>query len=109
MVKLPPMNHHGIEVDREQLAELCRRYQIRRLSFFGSILRDDFQPDSDVDVLVEFEPGYSTGLFGLANLEKELSSLFGGRKVDLILQNAINRWIRRQVLSEAEVQYVQEG
>ena len=103
------MNRCGIEIDQEKLAEICRRHRIRKLSLFGSVLRDDFHPDSDVDVLVDFEPGYTTGLFGLANLEKELSSLLGGRKVDLILENAVNRWIRRQVLSEAEVRYVQEG
>jgi hypothetical protein len=99
----------NISFSRDELADFCRRHHLLKLSFFGSVLRDDFRPDSDVDVLVEFEPGYSTGLFGLVRMEEELSKLFQGHKVDLVPRDAINRWIRKQVLAEAEVQHVKEG
>ncbi|MBI2536020.1 MAG: nucleotidyltransferase domain-containing protein [Gemmatimonadetes bacterium] len=90
--------------DRAKLAELCRRHRIRRLSLFGSVLRDDFGPDSDVDVLVEFEPGHTPGL-AIVDVEDELSALFGGRRVDLVTEKSLHRLIRRQVLSSALVQY----
>lgn len=90
--------------DRAKLAELCRRRRIRRLALFGSVLRDDFGPDSDVDVLVEFEPGHTPGL-GLADIEDELSALFGGHRVDLVTEKSLHRLIRNQVLSSAQVQY----
>jgi len=73
----------SITVDRRSLAEFCRKHHIRRLALFGSALRDDFGPESDVDVLVEFESSHTPGLFGIARLERELSALFGGRKVNL--------------------------
>ena len=88
---------------REKLAELCRQNHIRRLALFGSVLRDDFQPDSDVDVLVEFEPGTRIGL-RFFELEQELSELFG-RKVDLNTPGFLGRRIREHALAEAEVQY----
>jgi uncharacterized protein len=72
---------HGIELPEHQITDFCRRHHIRRFALFGSILRDDFRPDSDIDVLVEFEPGHTPGLSFFA-LEAELSQLFG-RKVDL--------------------------
>lgn len=72
-----------VTVNPEEIAAFCRRHHIRRLSFFGSVLRDDFRLDSDVDVLVEFEPGKGPGFFRLAAMEEELSPLLGGRKVDL--------------------------
>ncbi len=93
-----------IAIDREGLAEFCRRNHIRRLALFGSVLRDDFRPDSDVDVLVEFEPGHVPGLrfFGL---ERELSEILG-RKVDLNTPGFLSPYFRGRVLAEAEVQYV---
>jgi len=94
-----------ITVDRKRLAEFCREHHIRRLALFGSALRGDFGPDSDVDVLVEFEPGHTPGLFGIARLERELSALFGGRKVDLRTPEDLSRYFREDVLREAEVQY----
>jgi predicted nucleotidyltransferase len=72
-----------ITVNPEEIADFCRRHHIRRLSFFGSVLRDDFRADSDVDVLVEFEPGKGPGFLRLARMEEDLSPLLGGRKVDL--------------------------
>ena len=72
-----------IPVPREQIAAVCLRYHIRTLALFGSVLREDFSSNSDVDVLVEFEPGRTPGFFALARIARELSPLFGGREVDL--------------------------
>jgi predicted nucleotidyltransferase len=93
-----------IRIDRERLAEFCRRNHIRKLALFGSILRDDFRPESDVDVLVEFEPGHVPGLRFFA-LEQELSRLLR-RRVDLNTPNFISPYFRGRVLADAEVQYV---
>ncbi len=98
------MTYHGIEMLREKLAEFCRKNHIRRLSIFGSILRDDFGPESDVDFLVEFEPGRTPGLFGIAGMEIELSAMIG-RKADLRTAGDLSRYFRDEVLGEAEVQY----
>lgn len=91
--------------DQERLAELCRRHRIRKLALFGSILRDDFGPESDVDVLVDFEPGHVPGLFGLHRIEREISALFGDRRVDLLTFRSLNPHLRDRILSAAEVQY----
>ena len=91
-------------IPKTQLAEFCRRNHIRSLSLFGSVLRDDFGPQSDIDVLVEFEPGHVPGL-RLIRLQDELSGLFGGRRVDLVTPKFLNRRIRDEVLRSAEVQY----
>ncbi|MEW6073714.1 MAG: nucleotidyltransferase family protein [Planctomycetota bacterium] len=98
------MGYHGIEIPKEMLADLCRRHRIRRLALFGSILRDDFGPESDVDVLVEFEPQARVGLIRLAGIELELSDLFG-RKVDLNTPGFLSPTYRGRVLAEAQVQY----
>jgi len=78
----PPIMTAKIQISRDLLDGFCRRRQIRKLSLFGSVLRDDFGPQSDVDVLVEFEPGATVGYFELADMEAELSELLG-RKVDI--------------------------
>lgn len=93
-----------IEVDRERLAEFCRRHRIKRLAFFGSVLRDDFHPDSDVDVLVEYEPGAVVGLIAMAGQEIELSRILG-RKADLRTPRELSRYFREKVVADAEVQY----
>jgi len=93
-----------ITLDRERLADFCRTNRILRLALFGSVLRNDFRVDSDVDVLVEFEPGVRIGLIGLAQLELDLSELIG-RTVDLNTPGGIHRRFRDQVLAEAEVVY----
>jgi predicted nucleotidyltransferase len=98
------MTYHNIEMPKEWLAEFCRRNHIRRLSLFGSILRDDFGPESDVDFLVEFEPGKTPGLFGIAGMEIELSEIIG-RKADLRTAEDLSRYFRDKVLKEAELQY----
>lgn len=94
-----------IDVDAEGLAAFCRRAGIRRLSFFGSVLREDFGPASDIDVLVEFEPGRAPGLFGVASMERELSALLGGRRVDLRTPRDLSRYFREEVAAHAFVQY----
>ncbi len=92
---------------KEQIAEFCRVHHIRRLAVFGSTLRSDFNETSDIDILVEFEPGHTPGLFGMARLERELSRLLGGRKVDLRTPEDLSRYFREEVLKEAQVQYAQ--
>jgi len=99
------VNYHGIEIPTQEVAQSCRRNYVRRLSLFGSILRDDFGPQSDVDMLVEFEPGHVPGLLRMAGLENELSTLLG-RKVDLRTPAELSRYFREDVLREAEPQYV---
>jgi hypothetical protein len=93
-----------IEVAKEGIAAFCRRHHIRRLAFFGSVLRDDFAPESDVDVLVEFERGARVGLITLAGMEIELTRLLG-RKAQMHTVKGLNPQFRDQVLEQAEVQY----
>ncbi len=95
----------NIVVPEDKIAEFCRRNHIHRLYLFGSALRDDFRPDSDVDVLVEFEPGHVPGFFRLFDMETELSALFGGRKVDLRTPQDLSRYFRDDVLATAELHY----
>jgi uncharacterized protein len=93
-----------IGIPREAIAAFCRRHHIRKLAFFGSVLREDFSPSSDVDVLVEFEPGHVPGL-EFFSMEDELSALLG-RKVDLNTPGFLSPSFRQQALAEAEVHYV---
>lgn len=98
------MSRARIDIPNDKIAEFCRRNRIRRLALFGSVLRDDFRPDSDVDVLVEFEPDARVGLLTLAGMEIELGELLG-RKVDLNTPGFLSRYFRDEVLAEAEVRY----
>jgi len=93
-----------IEIPRERIAAFCRTHHIRKLSFFGSVISEHFTQDSDVDVLVEFEPGQVVGLIRLAGMEFELSEIIG-RKVDLRTPADLSRYFREEVLSSAEIQY----
>ena len=93
-----------LTIDRQAVAAFCRRHHVRRLALFGSVLRDDFTPESDVDVLVEFEPGLVPGL-RFFSMEEELSTILG-RKVDLNTPGFLSRYFRDRVLAEAETQYV---
>ena len=93
-----------VSIPTKKLANLCKRYHIRKLAFFGSVLRDDFSPNSDVDVLVEFEEGYIPGL-GFIDIQDDLSKLLGGREVDLVTPKFLNHRIRDRVLNEARVAY----
>ena len=95
-----------IAIDHERIAEFCRRHHIQRLRLFGSVLRDDFRPDSDVDVLVEFESGHAPG-WEVIDIEDELGQLLGGRKVDMVNPKFLNRRLRDRILDDAQVQYEQ--
>lgn len=94
----------NIQFDKEELAELCQRWKVKRLAFFGSVLRDDFGPDSDSDVLYEFLPEARIG-WEIVTFEEELTELFGGRKADLVPFKYISRFIRKRVLREAKLAY----
>jgi predicted nucleotidyltransferase len=94
---------HRFDVPKDSLARFCRKHHIRKLSLFGSVLRNDFRPDSDVDVLVEFEPGHVPG-FAIIEIENELSQLVG-RKVDLRTPGDLSRYFRDRVVREARVEY----
>lgn len=95
-------------IAKDRIADFCRRHYIRRLAIFGSALRDDFGPESDVDILVDFVPGHTPGFFGLFDMEEELSALLGGRKVDMRTPQDLSRYFRQEVIAKAEVQYVKE-
>lgn len=99
------MTRSRIALPDDALSEYCRRHHIRRLAFFGSVLRDDFGPESDVDVLVEFELGHCVGLITFARMENELSDLVG-RKVDLTTPAGLSPYFRDEALAEAETHYV---
>lgn len=99
MITLP------IELPIEQITEFCQRNPIQKLSLFGSILRDDFKPESDVDMLVEFIPDNGVGYFGLIEMEAELTEMIG-RKVDLRTPQELSRYFRQKVLDSAQVVYV---
>jgi predicted nucleotidyltransferase len=96
-----------IAVSPDELADFCRCHHIRKLSFFGSVLRKDFGPESDVDVLVEFEPGHVPGFIRLFEIEQEFSSLIGGARPDFVTFKSLNHRIQDRVLAEAEVQYAE--
>ena len=94
-----------LPLDQEALVELCRRRGIRRLSLFGSVLKGADRPDSDIDLLVEFEPGATPGLMGMVEIETELSNLLGGRRVDLRTAEDLSRYFRDAVVRTAAVQF----
>ena len=99
------MYSEDIQIPKERLAQFCERHRIRKLSFFGSVLRNDFTSVSDLDVLVEFEPDARVGLIRLAQIEDELGRLLG-RRVDLNTPAFLSPYFRDQVLNEAETLYV---
>ena len=96
-----------VSIPKIELAAFCRAHDILRLAIFGSALRNDFGPSSDIDILIEFAPGRTPGLLDMAGMEIELSALFGGHKVDLRTAEDLNRYFRQEVIDMAEVQYVQ--
>jgi uncharacterized protein len=93
-----------ISVDQAQIAEFCRRHHIRKFAFFGSVLRDDFRPDSDVDVLIEFEPDHVPGLIQLMTMQLEFSDMIG-RDADFRAPGDLHRSFRDVVIAESEVLY----
>jgi predicted nucleotidyltransferase len=99
--------HANISIPKQELVEFCRKHTIRKLAFYGSVLRDDFSPESDVDVLVEFQPGRTYGL-SIIDIEQELAALLGGRhKVDMVSEKFLNPRLRERILGTAEVQYAE--
>ena len=94
------------DIPREKIKVFCQKYHIRKLSVFGSALRDDFGSGSDIDILVEFYPDHTPGLIRLAGIEIELSDILG-RKVDLRTPQDLSRYFRQEVMDSAEVQYVE--
>ena len=94
----------GIELPSAKIIEFCQRHHIRRLSLFGSVLREDFGPSSDIDFLVEFEPGHTPGLFGITGMEIDLTALLG-RKADLRTAEELSRYFRQEVLDTAKILY----
>ena len=92
------------QIDSSSLVELCRRYGVKQLSLFGSAVRGEMRPESDVDIMVEFEPGVRTGLIKFESLAGELESL-AGRRVDLVTKGGLKPWVRSQVLKDARVVY----
>ena len=98
------MSGSHIHIPERDLADFCRRNRIAKLSLFGSVLREDFRPDSDVDVLVEFEPDATVGFIDLAAMEIELSALIG-RKADIRTPAELSRYFRQEVVESAELQY----
>jgi predicted nucleotidyltransferase len=103
VVPQPPIS--SIFIPDKAIAQFCQRNHIRKLSLFGSVLRDDFTPQSDVDVLVEFEPGYAPGFLGLSRLQRELTELIG-HQVDLRTPNSLSQYFRADVEAAAIPIYV---
>ena len=101
----PAMTYHGLEIPQDKIAEFCRKHHIKKLALFGSVLRDDFRPESDVDVLVEFEQGHTPGL-AFFSMQEELAEILG-KKVDLNTPQCLSKYYRDEVLTEAEVQFDQ--
>jgi predicted nucleotidyltransferase len=97
------VTNYGLDIPPDRIAEFCRRHRIRRLALFGSVLRDDFRPASDVDVLVEFEPGETQG-FGFIGVQDELPEILG-RSVDLNTPQCLSRCFVDEVLEQARVLY----
>ena len=97
----------NIQLPREKIADFCKRNRIRKLSLFGSALRGELRENSDIDLLVEFQPGPVPSLIDLARMERELSTLLDGRKVDLRTPQELSRYFRQEVLFSASVQYAE--
>ena len=96
---------HGIKIPQKKIKRYCQNNHIKKLALFGSILRDDFHPGSDIDLLVEFEEGHTPGFFDLDRMEDQLSKFFNGKKIDLRTPNDLSRYFREKVISNAEVLY----
>lgn len=94
-----------VEIPQKGLTEFCRRHHIKKLAFFGSVLTEKFNQDSDIDVLVEFEPDHVPGLITLAGMELELSEILGGCKVDINTQEMLSHYYRDKAVAESKVAY----
>ncbi len=100
------MSKAHIDLPRKKIAQFCERHHIRKLSLFGSVLRNDFRSDSDIDLLVEFDPDHIPGLIRLAGMEIELTEIMG-RKADVRTAQDLSHYFRQEVLNSAEVQYAE--
>ena len=98
-----------ISTQKDRIVDFCKKHHIQLLAIFGSSLRNDFGPESDIDILVEFVPGRTPGFFKLFEMEDELSTLFSVRKVDLRTPQDLSRYFRDKVVKDAEVQYVRSS
>ena len=96
-----------VPVPKKAIADFCQRHHIRRFAFFGSVLRADFGPRSDIDVLVEFEPGKGPSLLTVARIERELSDVLGGYRVDLRTPQELSRYFRDEVVQSSLIAYEQ--
>ena len=99
--------HPSLNLDEAIVARFCQTHHIRRLALFGSQLKGTARPDSDIDLLVEFDPAHTPGLIGVAAMEIELSELLGGRKIDLRTPEDLSRYFRDEIVQTAQVQYAQ--
>lgn len=101
------MLHTQIAIPEKEVAAFCQRYPIRKLSLFGSVLREDFNSSSDIDILIEFESNAGIGYFELVQMQSELGEIFG-RSIDLLTPAALSRYFRKHVLDTAQVIYAKE-
>lgn len=97
--------HPSFNIDARTVQKFCESHQIRKLALFGSQAKGTANPESDVDLLVDFEPDNVPGLMGIASMEEELSALLGGKKVDLRTSNDLSHYFRDEVLKSAQIQY----
>ena len=105
---MPAARELAIPIPHEDVAAFCRKWGIRRLAFFGSVVRDDFGPESDVDVLVEFHRDRTPGWEFFHTIPSELSTILGGHRVDLLMFDQLNEWIRKVAMAEAVEEYVEK-
>ncbi|HYH09840.1 MAG TPA: nucleotidyltransferase family protein [Thermoanaerobaculia bacterium] len=105
---MPQARTLAIPVPHEEIAAFCRKWGIKRLAFFGSVVRDDFGPESDVDVLVEFGEGRTPGWEFFGTIPDELSAIFGGRPVDLMTRDSLSNWMKREVAATEVAVYAEE-
>jgi hypothetical protein len=99
------MKKTKFNLPEKKIANFCKKNYVIKLSLFGSVLREDFRIDSDLDFLVEFQPGKVPGLIRLCRMQRELSEILNGRKVDLRTPQELSKYFRDEVLAQAEVQY----
>lgn len=95
----------NIKIPNKSLRTFCKRNHIKKMSLFGSVIRDDFGPDSDIDILVEFEEGHTPSFFKLFDMEEELTDILGGRKADIRTKEDLSKYIREEVENNSVVQY----
>jgi uncharacterized protein len=104
----PVVRNRNITVPKARVDAFCEQHYIHTLYLFGSVIREDFRPDNDIDILVEFEPGHVPGFFGIVDMEQELLRIFGGRRIDLRTPGDLSRYLREEILSTAELHYAKQ-